>query len=465
MISKGNDFHSTDEFMFQTFNMHSKIFRQKNLRDYFMISSGTNQFSMPCLWKESMIRELESDFLYRWYTASDGFQCITTAIKIYEDYVSSMEQDNFVRSDRKVCMATGGSGAASMVFEYFLACYKKCCVVLVGMNYSLYERLAKKHHFSIIELCDADDPYGIPSVNDFKKLEACDCKYIFIFSLPNNPTGDMYSYQQFSDILSIIANLNGFVVLDQVCNIVISESINPLFEKVVTQLGLWESCAVVNSFSKSEAAAGLRIGYVYGTEKLIQFCSTINADSIMNPPTFPAFPIVVTCMFRCIYISKMLNDTEKLKEYFFRLFSRLFYYTSAIIPPEMREYTESFFEKGDERYFEYINEQLENEKIMKHNYKKTIDIFYKRIDRVSVFKSGFNFCIWFNLPFKWNEISLIEKLIENTGVAIMTESSFSIRNSHENQYFIRFSSACDATGYDLALKRMADYLETEGFYK
>ena len=209
--------------MFCSFDAHSRVFHGNNLNNYFMISSGTNQFSMSKLWKETLYQELQTDFLYRWYTASDGFQCITSAIKVYEDYISSPIQEYFIRSERKVCMTAGGSGAASIIFEYLHEIYGKCNIILVGMNYSLYERLAKKYNFSIFELRCKQNFFSIPQLEDFDTFYPDDKKNVFIFSLPNNPTGEIYTISQFSNIVSLIRKINGFIVLDKVCDIVISE--------------------------------------------------------------------------------------------------------------------------------------------------------------------------------------------------------------------------------------------------
>ena len=457
------NYHSPDEFMFRSFDIHSRIFRSNNVSDYFMISSGTNQFSMPQIWKESIIKEIETDFLYRWYTASDGFQCITSSIKIYEDYLSGISQRVFARSERKVCMTVGGSGAASMVFEYLQSVFGRCRIVLAGMNYSLYERLAKKHFFPVQELRCEDEPYSIPKAKDFHNLTHYSDKTVFVFSIPNNPTGESYSAEQFSEIVSEIELCDGFIILDQVCNLVISKQIQPMLESVITTQNYWHNCAVINSFSKTEAIAGFRIGYVYGEDKLINFCSQINAKTIMNPPTFPAFPIVLTCLFRCLYINNNMYNSSVLHRDFQRMFRRLFYITSAIIPVSMREYTDSVFENLDTYYNQYITEQLENELVMQKNYAETCRIFDPYIRKVSKFRSGFNFCMWFSYPFKMNELTLIERLLEHTGVAILTESSFSLWAAHKNDFFIRFSTACKQELYDSALQRMNLFLESEGF--
>lgn len=457
------NYHSPDEFMFRSFDIHSRIFHHNNLNDYFMISSGTNQFSMPQIWKESISKELDTDFLYRWYTASDGFQCITSSIKVYEDYLSGTSHLRYNRSERKVCMTAGGSGAASMVFEYLQSVFGRCHIILVGMNYSLYERLAKKHLFSIQELRGEDETYSIPNAKDFHNLSYCSDKTIFVFSIPNNPTGENYSVEQFSEIVYEIERCNGFIILDQVCNLVISKQTQPMLETVITNHNYWHNCAIINSFSKTEAIAGFRIGYIYGEENLINFCSKINANTIMNPPTFPAFPIVLTCLFRCLYINNSMCNSPTLYSDFQRLFRKLFYITTAVIPASMREYTDSVFENLNTYYLQYIEEQLENEVIMQNNYVETCRIFKPYIRKVSKLQNGFNFCIWFRNSFKMDELTLIEELLNHTGVAILTESAFSLRSAHKNDFFIRFSTACNCELYASALQRMNVFLESEGF--
>lgn len=454
--------HSTDSFMFRSFEAHSRIFHKSNLADYFMISSGTNQFPMPQIWKESICKELETDFLYRWYTDSHGFQCITSAIKVYEDYLSGSGLNNFAYSRRQVCMTTGGCGAASAVFEYLKTTYDRCRVILVGMNYSLYERIAKEYHFPIQELRCTDNLDALPTPEDFRQMGQCEEKSVFVFSIPNNPTGESYSVAHFTEIVAEIKKRSGFIILDQVCNLIISKRPLPLLEPVITLHKYWHSCAVVNSFSKTDSTAGLRLGYVYGEDHMIRLCADLNARTVMNPPTFPAFPIVLTCLFRCLYLSNLYGLPE-LNEQFKRRFRNIFFITSAVIPPSMKDYAEKVFAHLDYCFQWYVDELLQNEAIIRKNYDATCDIFRPYIRKVSKLDGSFNFCVWFHQDFRMDELALIEQLIDRTGVAILTESSFSLKTVHDKSFFIRFSTACGQVAYGAALQRLKAFLESEGF--
>ena len=454
--------HSPDDFMFRSFDLHSRVFKNGKLDDYFMISSGTNQFPMPQIWKDSMAKELETDFLYRWYTDSRDFQCITSAIKIYEDYISGHSPQSFTISRRKVCMTTGGCGAAYTVFDYLSSRFPQCKVILVGMNYSLYERIAKKYRLAVYEMKSADSSSSLPKCDDFKTLQPFAQKEIFVFSVPNNPTGESYSAKDFAEIVTELKARKSFIILDLVCNLPVSEYPSPFFESIITSQNYWGACVVINSFSKTDSVAGLRIGYIYGEESLITACATLNANTIMNPPTFPAFAIVLTCLFRCIYLSEHFGAVS-LKEKFKKLFRRLFFITSAGIPLQMRKYAQNIFSDAEACYKNYVDEQLKNERDMATNYKSTLEILNPQILKVSKIVGGFNFCVWFKKKFHMDELSLIWKLIDSTGVAVLTESSFSLAPAAENSFFVRFSTACDSVQYRAALYRLKNFLSEEGF--
>lgn len=447
--------------MFRSFEAHSRVFRGPLLDDYFMISSGTNQFPMPRIWKEAIHLELDSDFLYRWYTSSKGFQCVTSAIKTYEDYVSGPDLASFIRSDRDVSMSFGCCGAVAAVFEFLKSTFRKCRIILVGRSYSLYERLAREFRFPITEMHRADDPDAMPVAEDFRRLGRGSEKEVFIFSIPGNPGGETFTEKEFSKIIDKIKERGGFVILDQTCNLIISRQPLPLYERVITEHNFWDSCAVVNSFSKTDSTAGLRIGYVYGASDLIRSCAALNASTVMNPPTIPVLPIVLCCLFRCLFINERRGQSM-LAEQFRRRFKKNFFRTSAVTPSAIRAWAEKSF--AQEGYYEdYKRELLENEAIMLHNQAATCAFLEPYIRKISEWRAGFNFCVWFKPQFRTGELELVEQLIDQTGVAILTESCFSMKRAPHRNFFIRFSTACYREPYQGALERLKLFLENEVF--
>lgn len=109
-------------------------------------------------------------------------------------------------------MTIGGSGAASLIFDYLKEKYHECIIVLVGMNYSLYERLGRKHNFTILEITSQSSIGCLPTMQEFKNMQQSTLKKVFVFSNPNNPSGLIYDYEKFSKILRYIHEINGFVI-------------------------------------------------------------------------------------------------------------------------------------------------------------------------------------------------------------------------------------------------------------
>ncbi len=105
-----------------------------------------------------------------------------------------------------------------------------------------------------------------------------------IFPNPNAPTGVLESLNTIEEIIK--ANPNVVVIIDEAYIDFGGVSALPLIER-------YENLLVVQTCSKSRAMAGMRIGYAFGNERLIQYLLdvkfsfnsyTINATSLLVGP-------------------------------------------------------------------------------------------------------------------------------------------------------------------------------------
>lgn len=85
-----------------------------------------------------------------------------------------------------------------------------------------------------------------------------DSKLIFLCS-PNNPTGNIISRKE---ILSILKNTNGYVILDEAYSEFSDETCIDLIKK-------FDNLIVVRSFSKFFGLAGMRVGYAVGNVNIV----------------------------------------------------------------------------------------------------------------------------------------------------------------------------------------------------
>ena len=87
-----------------------------------------------------------------------------------------------------------------------------------------------------------------------------------VFPNPNAPTGVLMGLDAVEDIIR--ANPDSVVIVDEAYVDFGGVSALPLIEK-------YENLVVVQTFSKSRSMAGLRIGYCFGSEKLIKYLNDV----------------------------------------------------------------------------------------------------------------------------------------------------------------------------------------------
>jgi len=147
---------------------------------------------------------------------------------------------------------------------------KKNKVLLPRPYYYTYPRLVK---YAGMEPVYADLIDGRIDLDDFKK-KIKDCKAVIINS-PSNPTGRVESIETLKLIEKLTANLGTYVLSDEVYKDLIYVRENYLIKgpHVVT----------INSFSKTYAMCGLRIGYLWSLDqKLVNNIIEMKTCTSMN---------------------------------------------------------------------------------------------------------------------------------------------------------------------------------------
>jgi len=107
-----------------------------------------------------------------------------------------------------------------------------------------------------------------PSINDVMSL-VTDKSRVMILNYPNNPTGAVLSYDEVAALAKIAVERDLIVISDEVYEKIIYD--NTKHYCLATFPGMRERTLVVNSFSKTYAMTGLRVGYVYGPKELISY--------------------------------------------------------------------------------------------------------------------------------------------------------------------------------------------------
>ena len=149
-----------------------------------------------------------------------------------------------------------GNGSDEILAFSFMAFFNKGDKVYYpNITYSFYSVYSSLFDLNEVKIPLKDD-FSI-DINDYKNLDAG----IFIAN-PNAPTGLMLTLSQIEEI--IINNRNNIVIVDEAyIDFAETESAYKLVNK-------YDNLLVIQTFSKSRALAGIRLGFAIGNENLIQ---------------------------------------------------------------------------------------------------------------------------------------------------------------------------------------------------
>ncbi len=90
---------------------------------------------------------------------------------------------------------------------------------------------------------------------------------VILLNYPNNPTGGVLSYNEVAALAKVALEHDLIMISDEVYEKIIYDGVR--HHCLATFPGMRERTIVINSFSKTYAMTGLRVGYAYGPEELI----------------------------------------------------------------------------------------------------------------------------------------------------------------------------------------------------
>lgn len=119
-----------------------------------------------------------------------------------------------------------------------------------------------------------------------------------IFPNPNAPTGVLESVDMIEEIIR--ANRDVVVIIDEAYVDFGGESVLPLIDK-------YDNLLVVQTFSKSRALAGMRIGFAMGSEKLIGYLKDAKFSFNSYTLNMPAIEMGVEAVKDDAYFKETVN--------------------------------------------------------------------------------------------------------------------------------------------------------------
>jgi len=167
-------------------------------------------------------------------------------------------------------------------------------VLLAGGN-PIYVPLLEKNDFK-------------PSL-DFVTSHVTKKSRVMILNYPNNPTGSVLSFDEVAALAEVAVKRDIIVISDEVYEKIIYDGAK--HHCVATFPEMRERTLVVNSFSKTYAMTGLRVGYVYGPKALISSLWLIHQYTVACVDTLAQYTAVSALKTSQTFVDDMVKEFDR----------------------------------------------------------------------------------------------------------------------------------------------------------
>lgn len=310
MLCKLNKYIDYYQFYFDN-KQPDNIRHNKNI----FVSTGVSSIEIMHLYRELLSNEVKFNTEFVDYVPSCGSILLRKVITYYERWlagISDQEQEYF----NNVCITCGSTSAMAFIFEY-LKKMNADKVLLVGLQYFVYEILSDHNNIPSYLLMSSKEDRTIPSIYEIQSaIEDEGFKYIFL-TLPMNPSGEKYTREEFIQLINLCKKNDCILFLDKCQWEEFEEMEEPYdyyYGKIVNETNTCENIVILDSFSKKRNIPGLRIGYVGGKKEVINYIEYMNYITCCHQTTLAIAPIVIDCFYRMIYMENNEEARKKIQK-------------------------------------------------------------------------------------------------------------------------------------------------------
>ncbi|MER8683712.1 histidinol-phosphate transaminase [Mesorhizobium sp. M1405] len=207
-------------------------------RSFVKLNTNENPFPLPPIIMQSAVAALNRQYLYP-----------------DDDNISLREaaSNTYGVSTDQVIAGNGSSELLGLIYRAFLAPGDK--VAMISPGFSFNRKLAMLHGAEFLEIgCQT---HSLP-MEQLLSGPAKDAKFILVAN-PNNPTGTFLSI---SNIERLVAQSDRLVVLDEAY-------VDFAPDHGLRLINRYSNLLILRTFSKSYAAAGIRVGFGFGHPEII----------------------------------------------------------------------------------------------------------------------------------------------------------------------------------------------------
>lgn len=208
--------------------------------------------------------------------------------------------DYYQIKPEQLFVGVGSDDVLAMAFLTFFNSDKP--VLFPDITYSFYDVWAELYRIPY-QVCPLTEDFRIKKEDYFQENGG------IIFPNPNAPTGVLESVEMIEEIIA--ANRDVVVIIDEAYIDFGGESVLPLIDK-------YDNLLVVQTFSKSRAMAGMRIGFAAGNKKLIDYLKDAKFSFNSYTLNMPTIEMGAEAVYDDAYFKevtgKIINTRERMKK-------------------------------------------------------------------------------------------------------------------------------------------------------
>lgn len=216
-----------------------------------------------------------------------------------EKLVNSLSEYYHIKPSQ-IFVGVGSDDVLAMSFMTFF--HSDRPVLFPDITYSFYDVWAKLYGIPY-KMCPLTEDFHI------RKEDYMTPNGGVIFPNPNAPTGVLESVDMIEEIIR--ANRDVVVIIDEAYIDFCGESVLPLIDR-------YDNLLVVQTFSKSRAMAGMRIGFAMGSEKLIGYLKDVKFSFNSYTLNMPSIELGAEAVKDDVYfketVNKIIHTRERVKK-------------------------------------------------------------------------------------------------------------------------------------------------------
>jgi aminotransferase len=146
------------------------------------------------------------------------------------------------------------------------------------------------------------------SIDDVTSL-ITDKSRVIILNYPNNPTGGVLAHDDLAELAKIVVERDLIVISDEVYEKIVYDDARHYCTAAFPRMQ--ERTLVVNSFSKTYAMTGLRIGYVYGPKELISALWLVHQYTVACVNSLSQYTALEALKVHQGFVKEMIKEFDR----------------------------------------------------------------------------------------------------------------------------------------------------------